>query len=85
MLDSIRIEEIIIPILYWSLICGQYIYLWNQGAFAKHLKNNLNNNDENQRYFAYSFFSQCREGWVIQNFLTGQAAANSTRFKFYFF
>ena len=78
---GLGLEDILIPPLAWSLICGQYVYLWHIGAFAKHLKLNKKEEEENQEhhYFSYSFFSQCREGWVTQNFLTGQAAANSTR------
>lgn len=77
--DELGIEEIIIPIISWLLICGQYVYLWHIGAFAKHLKSSQGDRDA-RRYFSYSFFSQCREGWVIQNHLTGQGAANSTRY-----
>jgi hypothetical protein len=71
-------EEIVIPIIAWTLICGQYVYLWHIGAFAKHLKSSQGDLDH-QRLFSYTFFSQCREGWVQQNHLTGQAAANTTR------
>jgi hypothetical protein len=75
---ELQIEEIIIPVIAWSLICGQYVYLWRIGAFQKQLKSSQGDLDAG-RYFSYSFFAQCREGWVAQNHLTGQAAANSTR------
>lgn len=76
--ENLGVEEIIIPVIAWSLICGQYLYLWRIGAFQKQLKSSHEDLDA-QRYFSYSFFAQCREGWVEHNYLTMQAAANTTR------
>lgn len=71
---ALSYEEIIAPIIAWSLIIGQYGYLWQSGAFSKHLKL-----EHDSPLFPYYFFAKVREGWVLQNHLTGQAAANTTR------
>ena len=71
-------EEIVAPSIAWVLIIGQYAYLWRSGAFSKHLKLGSEISVDSQLY-PYYFFAKVREGWVLQNHLTGQAAANTTR------
>jgi len=70
---GLPVYEIIIPCAVWIVIVGHHLWL-----VKKHHIFSL-------KYTAdvapsvYSFFSQMRTGWVKQNHLTGQAAANSTR------
>jgi hypothetical protein len=49
---QLGIEEIIIPLISWTLLCGQYVYLWKIGAFAKQLQSSQGDMDAG-RYFSY--------------------------------
>lgn len=71
-------HEIIIPIISWTLIALQYLYLVQRGAFANAFDKLLSQQPKPVHY-PFVFFSKARQGWVVQNFLTGQASANSTR------
>jgi hypothetical protein len=80
---GLPIHEIIIPILCWTLFIFQYLYLFSRGAFTNAFENILTPGAPTQpktaAHFPFLFFSKARKGWVTQNFLTGQASANSTR------
>ena len=69
-------HEIIIPIICWTLFLLQYLYLFLRGAFT----NAFDDPNVTAADYPFLFFSKARRGWVTQNFLTGQASANSTRF-----
>lgn len=85
-LFGLPIHEIIIPIISFTLISLQYLYLIYVGAYNTSFQHNSNYNlnkhinSTHKRIYPYHFFSIARVGWVVQNYLTGQAAANSTRF-----
>jgi hypothetical protein len=70
---GLPLHEIIIPIVAWSLIIAHYIYMIYKGSFRQ------SNENESAGLHPYSFFTSVRDGWVSQNHLTGQAAANTTR------
>lgn len=72
-------HEIIIPIISWSLIAMQYLYLFCRGAF-RNAFDMLRSKESKEIHYPFLFFSKARKGWVVQNYLTGQASANSTRF-----
>jgi hypothetical protein len=69
---GLPIYETLIPVLVWIIIFSHHIYLVRNHLFSLHFTARDNPS-------AYSFFAQMRMGWVKQNHLTGQAAANSTR------
>jgi hypothetical protein len=73
--NSLPAHEIAIPTIVWAIIISFYLYELRKGVFIR--KDNNNNGDK--EFFSLSFFAKIREGWVIQNHLTGQAAANTTR------
>ena len=64
--------EIVMPIIVWSFIFLHHLWLVKNHVFSP-------NYAAYEAPSVYSFFAQTRIGWVKQNHLTGQAAANSTR------
>jgi hypothetical protein len=70
--DNIPINEIIISCSCWSVIILYYLVQLRQGVYSKVLS-------KENKYHPVVFFAHMRQGWVIQNHLTGQAAANTTR------
>lgn len=64
--------EILIPCIAWLIIFLHQIWLVKSHVFSHRYA-------ANEATSVYSFFAQIRVGWVKQNHLTGQAAANSTR------
>ena len=64
--------EILIPCIAWLIIFLHQVWLVKSHVFSHHYA-------ANEATSVYSFFAQIRVGWVKQNHLTGQAAANSTR------
>lgn len=74
-LDSI---EVILSLISWGLICAYYLFQFYR-RFHYHKDIEVLSDDKNDFKFYPSYFYQMRGGWVRRNFLTGQAAANSTR------
>jgi hypothetical protein len=82
---GLPIYEIIIPIICWTIFLLQYLYLYLRGAFTNSFQSILSQGTatpqpQTAAQFPFLFFSKARQGWVTQNFLTGQASANSTRY-----
>jgi hypothetical protein len=72
---GLPLYEIVIPVVSWTLISLQYLYLFYRGAFRNAFQSLL----PIPPHSPFLFFSKARRGWVVQNYLTGQATANSTR------
>lgn len=65
--------EITIPVVAWFVLSLHHLWL----VRVNHVFSP--NYSANEAPSVYSFFAQIRVGWIQQNHLTGQAAANSTR------
>lgn len=69
---GLPLYEFLIPLLVWLFVVLHHVYLVKRHVFSLSLEGN-------EKPSVYTFFAQVRVGWVKQNHLTGQAAANSTR------
>jgi hypothetical protein len=62
-----EIAAIVIPIIVFSAIIALHIHYYLNGTYTK------------SHHSSLYFFMKMREGWINQNHLSGQAAANTTR------
>ncbi len=59
-----NVAEIVIPVACFGVIGITHYYEWFQGERSNRLK---------------GFFRRVRKGWIVSNFMKGQAAVNTTR------
>lgn len=74
-LNELPLEDIVIPIVVWSIILAYYIF---QSLRRPKKRMEAGNVPEDHLYYPH-FFYYMRGGWVKKNKLTLQAVANSTR------